>query len=221
MKKFVRILAIEQVTHDVKCFKIEKPDGYQFISGQATDVAINKPGYEDQKRPFTFTSLNEDPYLEFTIKRYVERHAVTDEIHYLEVGDEFIIEEPWGAIEYKGPGYFFAGGAGITPFISILRKLHKENASAGNVLFCSDKTGDDVIYEPELIKILGDNAHFILTQQPKDGYKSGYINEAFIKENVTDISKHFYVCGPDKMVLDIVTLLQQRGAATDTVVFEK
>ena len=53
----VKILSIEPVTHDVKHFKIEKPAGYSFIPGQATEVAIHKPGWENERRPFTFTSL--------------------------------------------------------------------------------------------------------------------------------------------------------------------
>jgi len=63
----VKILGIKQVTHDVKCFRIEKPEGYSFVPGQATEVSINIEGWKDEKRPFTFTCLNEHPYLEFTI----------------------------------------------------------------------------------------------------------------------------------------------------------
>jgi ferredoxin-NADP reductase len=126
MKNIVRILDIEQVTHDVKCFRIEKPAGYTFTPGQATDVSINKTGMTEQKRPFTFTGLVEEGYLEFTIKRYPDHHGVTDQLHQLNPGDELFIEDAWGAIEYKGPGYFIAGGAGIAPFIAILRRLHKK-----------------------------------------------------------------------------------------------
>ena len=221
VNKVVRILAIEHVTHDVKCFKIEKPAGFQFVAGQATDVAVNKPGFEGQKRPFTFTSLNEDPYLEFTIKRYEEHHGVTDQIHQMQLGDEFIIEDAWGAIEYKGPGYFIAGGAGITPFMAILRKLHKEGATAGNTLFFSNKTAADIIYQQELTGILGADAHYILSNENKEGFKYGLINDDFIKENITDFNKNFYVCGPDKMVTDIVAILQNHGAHVETLVFEK
>ncbi len=32
----VKILDIGQVTHDVKMFSVEKPEGYSFIPGQAT-----------------------------------------------------------------------------------------------------------------------------------------------------------------------------------------
>ena len=126
MDYIVKILEIKQAASQVKCFRIEKPVGYVFSPGQATDVSINKPGFEEQTRPFTFTALNQETYLEFTIKRYPDHHGVTDQLHQLKSGDELIIRDVWGAIEYNGPGYFIAGGAGITPFIAILRSLHKE-----------------------------------------------------------------------------------------------
>jgi predicted ferric reductase len=43
-------------------------------------------------------------------------------IRKLKHGDELIIRDVWGAIEYKGE-VFIAGGAGVTPFIAILRQL--------------------------------------------------------------------------------------------------
>lgn len=113
----VRILNIEQVTHDVKRFQIEKPEGYSFIPGQATDVSVNLPEWENEKRPFTFTCLNKEPYLEFTIKIYQSRGGVTNELGKLRPGDELIIRDVWGAISYKGKGTFIAGGAGVTPFL--------------------------------------------------------------------------------------------------------
>jgi len=221
MKNYVRILDIKQVTHDVKCFRIEKPAGFFFRPGQATDLSVNKAGMRLEKRPFTFTGLIEEPYLEFTIKRYPDHHGVTDQLHQLETGDELIIEDAWGAIEYKGPGYFIAGGAGITPFVAILRTLHKENAVAGNALFFSNKTAADIIYEQELSKILNKEVIFILSRENREGYQSGKINEIFIQQNITDFSKHFYVCGPDIMVQDIVETLHKMGANADTVIFEK
>jgi ferredoxin-NADP reductase len=221
MKNIVRILDIEQVTHDVKCFRIEKPAGYTFTPGQATDVSINKAGIFEDKRPFTFTCLADEAYLEFTIKRYPDHHGVTDQLHQLNSGDELIIEDAWGAIEYKGPGYFIAGGAGITPFIAILRTLHKENETAGNTLFFSNKTAVDIIYEEELKAMLNDNAINILSQENNTGYENGIINEVFLKKHITDFAKHFYVCGPDPMVLAITKILENLGANAETVVFER
>ena len=221
MSTIVKILAIEVVTHDVKSFRIEKPAGYEFVPGQATEVSVNKPGMEEEKRPFTFTSLNEDDYLQFTIKRYSDHHGVTDLLHQLKVGDELIIRDVWGAIEYKGTGYFIAGGAGITPFLSILRELHKEHTAKGHILFFSNKTAADIICEAELKAILGDNAIFILTKENNPGYLSGHIDENFIRQQVTDFNRHFYICGPDPMITGISAILQQCGATPDAVIFEK
>jgi hypothetical protein len=66
----VKIINVESVTHDVKRFTVEKPSDYKFSAGQATDLSINTPAFKNEKRPFTFTSLNDNEYLEFTIKIY-------------------------------------------------------------------------------------------------------------------------------------------------------
>lgn len=221
MKQVVKITDIRPVTHDVKCFRIEKPAGYTFEPGHATELSINEPGLEDETRPFTFTCLTKDPFLEFTIKRYPEHKGVTDRLHQLKPGDELILRESWGAIEYRGPGYFIAGGAGITPFIAILRNLYDESKTAGNQLFFSNKTASDIIYEKEFVNILGKNAVFILTRDKKPGYEAGRINKEFMKKNIPDFSRHFYVCGPDPMVAEITNTLQKLGAPTESLVFEK
>jgi ferredoxin-NADP reductase len=217
----VKIIETGQVTHDVKFFRFEKPEGYKFTPGQATEVAVNKPGWENERRPFTFTCLNDDPWLEFTIKRYADHKGVTDQIHQLKQGDEFIIHDVWGAIEYKGPGYFIAGGAGLTPFIAILRHLHKNSQTAGNVLYFSNKSANDIIYEDELKKILGNTAHFIITRDKNSKYENGFIDKSFLQKNIGDFSRHFYICGPDKMIKDISETLEALGASADAVVFEK
>lgn len=217
----VKILSIENVTHDVKRFQYEKPEGYHFVPGQATEVSINKIGWQEERRPFTFTGLNDQPYLEFTIKIYSDHPGVTNELNLLKPGDELIIRDVWGTIEYKGPGYFIAGGAGITPFISILRQLNKENELAGNKLFFSNKTEQDIILKDELTAMLGDDAVYVITNEPGKDHYHGYIDEAFLKKQVDDFNKSFYLCGPPGMVEAMQNTLTKLGAKPDTVVFEK
>ena len=45
----VSILSIQDVTHDVRAYRLEKPPGYRFVPGQATDVAINKEGWREER----------------------------------------------------------------------------------------------------------------------------------------------------------------------------
>jgi ferredoxin-NADP reductase len=221
MQHIINILSIENVTHDVKRFLCEKPAGYHFVAGQATEVSINKIGWEEERRPFTFTSLADAKELEFTIKIYQDHAGVTNELNNLKPGDQLIVRDVWGAIEYKGPGYFIAGGAGITPFIAILRQLQKDNNIQGNKLLFSNKTERDIILEEELLSILGNNALFIISDEPGKKYHAGFINEQFLKNNVDDFSKHFYLCGPPKMIEALEEILLKLGASPEAVVFEK
>jgi ferredoxin-NADP reductase len=221
MEITARILSITPVTHDVKRFRIAKPEGYHFNPGQATEVSINKPEWKEEKRPFTFTSLNEEPHLEFTIKIYKDHNGVTSQLGDLQAGDELIIRDVWGAIEYKKPGYFIAGGAGITPFIAILRQLHKDNKLGDNRLFFSNKTQDDIILKDEFQTMLGKNALFVITDEPSSSFYNGYIDEDFLRKQVTDFSRDFYLCGPPKMIEALTETLKKLGASPDSVVFEK
>src|ERR1035441_4509893 len=116
-----------------------------------------------------------------------------------------------------------AGGAGMTPFIAILRELKKDNAIDGNQLFFSNKTVDDIILHDELDYILGENAHYIVTESNTEGdhIMKGYMDKAFINKHIKDFNKPFYICGPDKMISDLKTILEEAGAKTESVVFEK
>lgn len=221
VEHIITIKEIGQVTHDVKRFQCERPAGYNFLPGQATEVSINKPEWKEEKRPFTFTSLTEAPDLEFVIKIYKDHPGVTNELDSLRPGDELIIRDVWGAIEYKGPGYFIAGGAGITPFIAILRMLRQQDKVADNKLFFSNKTDNDIILREELGQILGKNVIHVITDAKSNDHLNGMINEEFLKRNIVDFSRFFYLCGPPRMVGAVGDCLEKLGARPDSVVFEK
>lgn len=217
----VKILSIVPVTHNVKRFTLEKPKDYSFNPGQATEVSINTPELKEEKRPFTFTCLPEDGHLEFTIKIYSDHDGVTNALGKLNQGDELIVRDVWGAIEYKGPGVFLAGGAGVTPFIAIFRRLFKDGKVNGNKLIFSNRTSKDIILKDEFEKILGENFINILSDEVDGNFEHGRINEEYLKKNINNFKQHFYICGPDAFVTDISEALTDLGASTETVVFEK
>lgn len=191
----VKILQIEDVTHDVKRLVLEKPKGIKLEAGSAAELSINKPGWKEQIRPFTFSSAPEDKVLELTIKIYPEKKGVTNEMSNLKVGDEIILYETFPSYQYKGPGVFIAGGAGITPFLSILRHLHNTGKIDGNILIYSNKTHEDIINEHELVSILKDKCIFTLTREKRGGYENRRIDEKFLKEKIKNFNQPFYICG--------------------------
>ncbi|MGC9455756.1 MAG: flavodoxin reductase [Phycisphaerae bacterium] len=215
----VRILMTGFVTHNVKRFVIERPDGYDFSPGQATEMAL--PDAADDGHPFTFTSLTDDRVLEFTIKGYFDHDGMTKKLHSKGPGDELLIGDSWGAITYRGPGVFIAGGAGVTPFIAILRRLRAEGKADGHRLLFSNHSSADVICEKEFRDMLGDDFVSTLTREEAPGHLHGRINADFLKEHVDDFSQNFYVCGPDPFVADINDALKDLGAKPDSLVFEE
>ena len=200
MNHLVKIESIKHVTLDVLQIRVEKPKAYSFTPGQATEVSVNKSGWLKEKRPFTFTCLPGDDYLEFNIKTYPSHKGVTNELLHLKMNDELILHDVFGTIAYKGEGVFIAGGAGVTPFISIFRFLKSKNEIVQNKLIFANKTKADIILKAEFEKLLGKNFINILSDEKTDGYAFGVITEEFIKAHSDVINNIFYLCGPPPMM---------------------
>lgn len=223
MKKqhIVKIKSTKHITHDVLQIMTEKPQQYNFTPGQATEVAINKNGWKDEKRPFTFTSLPENDFLEFTIKTYPSHKSVTNELVKIKKDDELILHDVFGAINYKGEGVFISGGAGITPFISILRDLQSKNEIGNNKLIFANKTKADIILEHELNQILGDNFINILSEEKLNEYANGIITIDFLQNNIGGINQYFYLCGPPPMIEIVEKQLQDLNVSEDHIIKEE
>lgn len=216
----VKILETAQLTHDVKRFRVEKPRAYSFVPGQATEISINSTALKNEKRPFTFTSLNSEDTLEFTIKIYDSHNGVTKELGKLGPGAELILRDVWGAIRYNGKGIFIAGGAGITPFISIFRDLGRKNDLSGNRLLFANKTKGDIILENELKMMLGKDFVNILSEEKAEGYSFGMISEEFLKASIKDFNTNFYICGPPPMMASVMEQLSSLGVQEKSITLE-
>jgi len=220
-KHIVKILKIDEITHDVKRFRLEKPFDYKFKPGQATEIAINQPGFQSESRPFTFTSLNDWNFLEFTIKIYRDHYGVTNKLDKLKNGDQLIIHDVWGEIAYKGPGIFIAGGAGVTPFIAILRELASKNKIEENKLIFANKTKSDIILEKEFKQLLGANFINILSDEEAAGYLHGFITEDLLKANISKVNNMIYLCGPPPMMVAVEKQLITLNVDLESVVKEQ
>jgi propane monooxygenase reductase component len=221
MAHTLAIKKIVDVNHDVRQFTFEKPEGFSFEPGQAAEVGIDKEGWRDAGHPFTFTSLPDWDDLQFTIKIYPEHDGLTEQIGKLREGDCFVVGDSWGTIEYKGKGTFIAGGAGVTPFIAILRMLADRGEIAGHRLIFANKTEADIILREEFEAMDGLEMVNVLSKEDKAGFERGRIDKTFLESHVSDFGQHFYVCGPDKMVESVNGALKDLGADADGLIFEQ
>ena len=210
------------VTHNVNELTFEKPEGFDFRPGQATDLALDRDGWRDEKRPFTFASLPGSDLLQFVIKSYPSHDGVTEQIGQMQPGDGVIIEDPWGAIEDKGPGTIIAGGAGITPFIAILRARQAEHGDLeGYRLIFSNSEEKDIILREELERMPGLKLDLVLTDENAAGLHHGQVDGAFLEQVGVDFSGLVYLCGPPPMEEDLVTALKARGVSDERLVREE
>lgn len=216
----VRIKKVEHLTHDVLHLVLEKPDEIEFHPGQATEIFIDKDGWRNEGRPFTFICLPEDENLEFAIKTYPDHKGVTNELLSLKAGDQLILNDIFGAIEYKGEGTFIAGGAGITPFIAILRQLKANNELHNNTLIFSNKTEGDIILKEEFENLLGEKFINILSEEESNTYAHGMVTEDFIKEHA-HLDGYFYICGPIPMIDAVKEQLSNLGVSEERIVTEE
>jgi len=220
MSSQIRIHSVNPVTHDVLHFVTDKPGNLLFHPGQAADISIDKPGWQDEKRSFTFTSLPSEDHLEFVIKTYPERKSVTNELRTLKPDDRLFIHDVFGSIEYKGEGIFIAGGAGVTPFISIFKDLKAKKAIGNNKLIFANKTASDIILEKEFRALLDKNFINILSNENSDGYHSGFITAEFLAPFIQGSDQYIYLCGPDPMMDAVEGQLAQLGVSPDRLVKE-
>ncbi len=216
----VKVLATEYLTHNVKRVVTEKPAGYHYTPGQATDVSINRPGLESELRPFTFTSPVKADYLEFIIKIYKGHNGVTEKLADVVPGDELILHEVFGAIQYKGPGVFIAGGAGITPFIAIFRQLGATGAHPNNTLLFANHTTADIILKDELKTFLGDRDIDII-RYPLQGEEKKILDKMLITTCAGDHATYYYICGPDQFTTDMIGMLHELNVDDQFIVFEQ
>ena len=221
MPHTVTIKQRRSLATDVLELTTTRPDGYTFEPGQATHVNIVDNEWRDQERPFTFTSRPRDPFLQFTIKIYPERDGVTDAVSALDEGDRLAIDQPFGNITFRGPGLFIAGGAGITPFLSIFRELEARSQLSGNRLIFANDREQDIIACDELKTLLGDAATFLVTEESSSIYSNRQIDAGLLREHVRhDSDEPVYVCGPPEMVSLVTAHLHGMGVPADRIVIE-
>ena len=220
MEYLVKIISIDKITPDVLQITTTKPQGFTFTPGQATELSVPKEAWKNERRPFTFTSLPGDDHLEFVIKTYPAHRGLTNQLLSLQQNDSLVIHDVFGEIAYKGEGLFIAGGAGITPFISIFRDLQEKHSIGNNKLLFANKTKADIILKDEFDSLLGDNFINVLSGEKTEEHIYGYITEDLIQKNRIPGNSFFYLCGPPEMMAAVEKQLSAIGIGTGFIIQE-
>ncbi len=225
----VTLRRLHHVTHDVVHAITTKPEGFGFQRGQAVDWALDRRGFRDNPHPFTMVSGPEDDHLEFVIKcyptsEYPDHEGVTEQIEKLVPGAKILISEPFGGLEDKGEGVFIAGGAGITPFISMLEAREKAGALGGCALIFSNKAEKDIILRErwEAMAKKGLQLRLTLTDEDHPSIPHTMVTGDYLKEQLGELTnRRFYVCGPPPMMEAVIATLRQHRVPDFRIIAEE
>lgn len=200
-----KLVKIIPNTADTKTYEFETERPFYFRAGQYMTLGATIDG-SVVSRPYAVSSAPKaalEKRVAFTIKKcgffsgYMFDNA--------KVGDTFTVGDPTGEFCYepvKDASHIvaIAGGSGITPFYSMAQAITDGTIDVKLTLFYGAKTEEDLIFKTELDALKSDKIKviYVLSNEKKAGYESGFIGAEIIEKYV---SGDFTVmmCGPQAM----------------------
>jgi ring-1,2-phenylacetyl-CoA epoxidase subunit PaaE len=226
----LRVKDIIQETSNAISIVFEQPaPAVEYQSGQFLTLIAEIDGKE-VRRSYSFCSAPEiDQDLAVTVKR-VEGGLMSNYLpDHLKVGDSLRVMEPMGHFttelkpENKRHLIMFAGGSGITPFMSHIKSILRHEPHSIVSLIYANRDINSIIFKQQLEELQMNNegkfhAIYILEQAPLtwQGH-SGLLNPAVLKEMLERIpdwgldQTQYLMCGPEGMMHNIETYLRDIG----------
>lgn len=213
----IKLLSSRDIASGTKAFEFEKPAGYEFIAGQATDWTHIEPAETDDEgngRSFSIAAAPDEPVLRLATR--MRDTAYKRILGKMQPGDTISIDDPWGEFVLDGDesreAVFLCGGIGVTPFYSMMKDAVLRNTSRKLTLFFSNKTVKDAPLRDELLEFVSKNPSLrmieTITDDPAWDGERGFIDRAMLERHMPDITKPvYYVAGPPQMVAAMKKML--------------
>ena len=133
----------------------------------------------------------------------------------LKVGDEVVISGPYGNFTYDSDDIvMLAGGSGITPMMSHIRRNAETKAGKYITLFYSARTEKDMVFRKEIdaIQRVNPNIKFvpIITREKPEGFacETKRIDLEMVRRYLKEPEKKCYlVCGPADFAGNVANIL--------------
>ena len=121
-------------------------------------------------------------------------------------GDRFVMTEPSGEFHYetlrdKKHIACIAGGAGITPFLSMAKSMAEGDEDYEMTLFYGARDEARIAFRPELDALTekGLRVVYVLSDEEKAGYEHGFVTAALLEKYIDIRDVTFFLCGPKAM----------------------
>ena len=222
-----RLTALDRLSPTTTSLTVEIPnrDQLTFLPGQYVSVAV--PG-TDETRSYSFSSGPKDEQLSFLVKHSpggVMSDYLADRAR---VGDDLSFTGPKGSFflrESERPILLLAGGTGLAPILSILRRLREDGSRRPAHLVYGVSTDDDLV-ELETIEALAAELgtltwDYCVADPASSAPNKGYVTSLLRPEHLHDGDIAVYLCGPPPMVEAVRQHFAAEGVQPTGFYYEK
>ena len=226
-----KLMSRAEVAVGTLALHFEKPHGFHFTPGQFADLTLVKPPETDAEgntRTFTIASPACENDLVFVTR--MRDTAFKRVLRSVPLGTEIGLDGPMGSFTLHRnpakPGVFLAGGIGVTPFLSILRQVARDERACRLYLFYSNRRPEeapfmDVFRELATIR---PGIRFIptMTNMAKSHWtwtgETGHIDSAMLRRYLPGLrGPIYYAAGPPGMVAAMREMLIGAGVDADDI----
>ncbi|WP_340201115.1 2Fe-2S iron-sulfur cluster-binding protein [Ascidiimonas sp. W6] len=233
------IKEINRITPNAVTVAFEVPaalqETFQFDAGQYITIKKELDGNE-LRRAYSVCVAPENAALQVGIKKTPDgtfsRYANND----LKVGDVLEVHPPEGRFTFvpdaakKRNIAAFAAGSGITPIMSIMHTVLRDEPQSTFSLVYGNKSLTETMFYEDLLALIKQypdrlNVHFIFSQAQEPEAMFGRIERSTVNFILKNKHKEtpfeaFYLCGPAPMIHAVTDTLTEHGVSKDAIKFE-
>jgi ring-1,2-phenylacetyl-CoA epoxidase subunit PaaE len=226
----MKVADITQETSDALTLHLDHPDrkNIPYTPGQFLTLILTIDG-KKVRRSYSLCSTPDEPYFSVTVKR-VEGGMVSNFLadHVL-IGDEIEVMSPLGNFALQpNPAlkrhlFFFGGGSGITPLMSMLKNTLKYEPQSRVTLIYGNRNLDSVIFKDQLNQLEQQNPDrlkivHVFNESMADATESqeniGLLDRKMVLRLLENLrvpgydQESYYMCGPEGMMNEVRDALQ-------------
>lgn len=208
---------------------------YSFIAGQYINLKLTLDGKEI-RRAYSICSSPESGELRIAIKAVSKGVFSSFANTKLKAGDTLEVGIPEGRFTFEPQAdrqknyAAFVAGSGITPVMSIIQTVLKNEPKSTFVLVYGNKTPEETIFHQQLHDLLLQNVgrffvHYVYSQAKIENELFGRIEKSTVnfvlnnKHKEIDFDK-FYLCGPEEMINTVSAVLKEHNIKESAIKFE-
>jgi ring-1,2-phenylacetyl-CoA epoxidase subunit PaaE len=230
------VQSVIEETSDARTYIVGRADKENIIykAGQFITITVNLNGRELRRSYSLCTAPEFDSYVAFTVKKVANGEVSRHLFRNLVTGSTLLALEPSGRFTFQAEGspkrdvFLIAAGSGVTPVISLLKKMVKTAPGCAIKLVLQNRNEHTAIFNDEFHLIASAHSEqvrfFNFLSDPVDKHKpSRRLNNELLEDMINDELSFnrndalFYICGPLSFMRMAEFTIRQMGFLSEQV----